>query len=59
MARVVVDPFPQWYSPVDFAELGPVSSEQRMPILENIRAELEKDRFKCVFVDHEGNRIDS
>jgi hypothetical protein len=56
-ALVVVDPFPHWYSAADFSERGDVSSEQRPQIMEHIRIWLEKERFKCLFVDREGNRI--
>jgi len=57
MVEICVDPFPHWYSTVDFSTIGQVPEDQRLQIIKNVRTYLLNFYYRCKFVNKEGEEV--
>lgn len=55
--EVCVDPFPRWYSTIDYSTLGEVSEDQRLQIIKNVRSYVLKYFYRCKFVNKGGEEV--
>jgi hypothetical protein len=58
LLHVCIEPMPRWYAKPDCSILGPVSSEDRLRVLQNIRSTLAARMYQCVFEDRDGNSLE-